>query len=134
MKKTRLVFKSISFLFFTFLLILFVNANANSFIQKSIPEGYEQIRLHGQLELGHGPNDVEAYTDQVNIYVVFHRSFGVVNITLFNELGVSVYSDVVDTTIQQTVIIPISGKPSGTYSVLLESDLGYSEGDFSKTN
>lgn len=33
MKKTRLVFKSISFLFFTFLLILFVNANANSFIQ-----------------------------------------------------------------------------------------------------
>lgn len=86
------------------MLILFVNANANSFIQKSIPEGYEQIHLHGQLELGHGPNDVEAYTDQVNIYVV-------------------------DTTIQQTVIIPISGKPSGTYSVLLESDLGYSEGE-----
>lgn len=98
------------------------------------PTGLQEIHLNGKLDLNHGLNDIETYTDQVNVYVVFHRGFGVVSITLFNELGVSVYSDVVDTAIQQTVVIPISGKPSGIYSVLLESALGYSEGDFSKTN
>lgn len=98
------------------------------------PPNQTPIVLNGRLDYNQGPNDVEAYTDQVNFYVVFHRCFGIVSITLFNELGVSVYSDVVDTAIQQTVVIPISGNPSGTYSVLLESGLGFSEGDFSKTN
>lgn len=132
MKKTKLVFKSISNIVFTFLLMLFVNATASSFIQKSIPEGYEQIPLHGQLELGQGSNDIEAYTDQMNVYVIFHRSFGLVNITLYNEFWMSIYSDVVNTSVQQTVVIPITGTSEGVYTLVLENANGYAEGDYVK--
>lgn len=113
-------------------LSIFGNGLATSYGDN--PPNQTAIVLIGQLDNNQGPNDVEAYTDQVNVYVVFHRSFGVVNITLYNESWVSIYSNVVDTAIQQTVIIPISGTPSGIYSVLLENGLGFSEGDFSKTN
>lgn len=132
MKKTRFVLKSIGFMVFTILLMLFVNAYASSSIQRSIPDGYEQIHLNGQLELGQGSNDIEAYTDQVNVYVIFHRSFGLVNITLYNEFWMSIYSDVVNTSVQQTVVIPITGTSDGVYTLVLENANGYAEGDYVK--
>ena len=102
------------------------------FNEQSNPHGYEEIILIGQLDITHGPDDIEAYTDQNNVYVLFHRDFGYVSITLYAESGAMVYSDVVNTGVQQTVIIPITGVPNGIYTLVLENAFGNSEGDFSK--
>lgn len=100
--------------------------------ENDIPDGNEIIELIGMLDYSQGPNDVEAYTDQMNVYVVFHRSFGLVNITLYNEFWVSIYSDVVNTSVQQTIVIPITGTSEGVYTLVLENANGYAEGDYVK--
>lgn len=41
---------------------------------------------------------------------------------------------VVNTAVQQQVIIPITGFIDGVYSVVLESVTGYADGDFEKNN
>lgn len=96
------------------------------------PPNYNPIELKGKLDVNAGPSDIDAYADANTVYVVFHCNFGYVNITLYNELGLSVYSDVVDTSVQQTVIIPITGAPSGDYILVLENANGYAEGEFNK--
>ena len=48
------------------------------------------------------------------------------------RLNVSIYTDVVNTSVQQTVIIPITGAPNGTYTLVLENTTGYAEGEFNK--
>lgn len=118
--------------------LFFCNANTfnlelNSvFNEHDIPDGNELIELNGLLDNNQGPKDVEAYTDQMNVYVVFHRSFGLVNITLYNEFWMSLYSDVVNTSVQQTVVIPITGTSEGVYTLVLENANGYAEGDYVK--
>ena len=99
---------------------------------KSIPHGNEEIVLIGQLDITHRPDDIEAYTDQNNVYVLFHRDFGYVSITLYAESGATVYSDVVNTDVQQIVIIPFTGVPDGIYTLGLENAFGNSEGGFNK--
>lgn len=117
-----------------FLLVFCLVGISGMCVTTDPPTGLQEIHLNGKLDNNHGTSDIEAYIDQVNVYVVFHRCFGVVNITLYNESWVSIYSDAVDTAIQQTVIIPISGTPQGTYTLVLENAFGYSEGDYDKTN
>lgn len=92
--------------------------------------GADRIVLRGSLDLNYNPNDVEAYVDQNYVYIYFHQNFGNVSITLYNETGVTVYSDVVNTAVQQTVIIPISGFTDTTYVLVLENANGYAEGEF----
>ena len=96
------------------------------------PPSYNIIELTGKLDSSAGINDIEAYFDGNSVYVIFHRDFGYVSITLYAESGAMVYSDVVNTGVQQTVIIPITGVPNGIYTLVLENAFGNSEGDFSK--
>lgn len=94
------------------------------------PTGADKIHLIGQLDLNQGPNDVEAYAADNYVYIYFHRNFGNVNITLYNVTGVIIYNDVVNTAVQQTVIIPIISIVDGPLTLVLENASGYAEGEF----
>lgn len=96
----------------------------------SIPHGAEEIVLHGLLETNAGPEDVEAYIDGDFLYVSFHRSFGNVSITLYNPNNLIIYSGVVNTAVQQLVVIPVSLSAEGIYTIVLDNNSEYAEGDF----
>ena len=94
------------------------------------PSGIEQILLHGRLDTSAGTGDVEAYIGGNNVYIYFNRNFGDVTITLYDPYNYIVYNDVVDTFVQQQVIIPISCLADGLYTIILETQNGFMEGEF----
>ena len=94
------------------------------------PQGYEKIDLQGSLMYGIGPNAIVAGASDVDIYIGFNQSFGNVNISIYNSLGGLVYNTVVNTDVQQVVIIPITSAASGSYIVELNNANGYAEGEF----
>ena len=96
------------------------------------PQGYEKINLQGTLMLGVGPNAVVAGANENSVYIAFNQDFGNVSITIYNGAGLVAYSTVVDTSVQQVVIIPITTAASGTYTVVLDNANGYAEGDFER--
>lgn len=101
-------------------------------IEDNVPTGYEIIELIGDLLYGTNPNAIEAGANRNSVYLHFNQSFGNVNIKIYNATGGLCYSGVVDTTVQQTVIIPISGNNNGTYTVVLDNANGYAEGEFNR--
>lgn len=94
------------------------------------PQGYEKINLQGTLMLGVGPNAVVAGANDEAVYIAFNQDFGNVSITIYNGAGLVAYSTVVNTSVQQVVIIPFFSSASGTYTVELSNAFGYAEGDF----
>ena len=113
------------------LLILFCIVGLSGICETTNPPlGADEIHLVGQLDLNQGPNDIQAYADENYVYIYFHRNFGNVSITLYNVMGVMIYNDVVNTTVQQTVIIPITGIVDSTLTLVLENANGYAEGEF----
>lgn len=94
------------------------------------PPGYEKINLQGSLMFGVGPNAVVAGANENSVYIGFNQDFGNVSISIYNEAGLVVYRTVVDTSVQQVVVIPITSAASGTYTVELSSANGYADGDF----
>ena len=123
-----------------FLIMNAMMATANSFghgpsSSESIsnPYGTEVILLQGTLAYGGQQNNIEAYFDNNCIVLQFYQDYGYVSITLTNTgTGALIYSSVVNTAVQQTVIIPITGAPSGSYTLVLENANGYAEGEFEK--
>ena len=95
-----------------------------------IPSGAEQIKLKGKLDVNAGPDDIEAGATEQAVYLYFNRNFGNVSISLYNATGNLIYSSVVDTSMQQLVVIPINSTVSGTYTVVLDNASGFAEGDF----
>lgn len=102
------------------------------FIENNVPNGYDVIFLHGDLASSIGPNSIVAGASDNAVYIGFNQSFGNVNISIYNAMGGLVYSTVVNTNVQQTIIIPFSNVLSGTYTVELSNANGYVEGDFDK--
>lgn len=100
----------------------------------NMPEGYEVIELHGDLATNVGPNAIVAGANDEAVYIGFNQDFGLVNISIYNSMGGLVYSAVVNTSVQQVVIIPITFATSGTYTVELSNAFGYAEGDFGHLN
>jgi hypothetical protein len=96
----------------------------------NVPHGYEEIVLRGDLIWGIGPNAIAAGANENSVYLHFNQSFGNVSICIYNVAGNLIYSSVVDTSVQQTMIIPISTSVSGTCTVVLNNANGYVEGDF----
>jgi len=96
------------------------------------PQGYEKINLQGTLMYGINPNAVVAGASDNAVYIGFNQDFGNVSITIYNGAGLVVYSTVVDTSVQQVVIIPITTAANGTYTVVLDNANGYAEGDFNR--
>lgn len=128
-------------LFFTILCVMVLstwNAQAITTTTHStcelnlIPNGYDEIILRGDMMFGIGPNSIEAGASDDAVYIQFNQNFGNVNIAIYNSNGQQVYSTVVDTSIQQVVIIPFTTAAADTYNVELSHADGYAEGDFEK--
>jgi len=98
----------------------------------NVPSGYEIIVLRGDLLLNTEPNAIIAGANRNSVYIHFDRSFGNVNVSIYNAAGVLVYNSVADTSVQQTMIIPVTSSVSGTYTVVLDNTNGYAEGDFER--
>lgn len=96
------------------------------------PTGNEKIDLKGQLATSAGPDDVEAYVDSQAVYVYFNQNFGNVSVDLFNDTSGLIYSTVVNTSVQQLLVIPLSSAPSGTYTIELNTFFGHAEGEFGR--
>ena len=100
-------------------------------VEDNVPTGYETINLQGTLMMGTNPNAITAGYSRNAVYVHFNQSFGNVSVALYNEDGVLVYSTVVNTNVQQTLIIPIANNNgNGGYYLTLDNANGYAEGDF----
>ena len=78
------------------------------------------------------PNAIEAGANDDAVYIGFNQSFGNVNISIYNALGGLVYSTVVNTDVQSSIIIPFANVLSGTYTVEVSNANGSVEGDFNK--
>ena len=96
----------------------------------SLPNGYDEIILQGDLLYGIGPKAIEAGASDNAVYIQFNQNFGNVSITIYNGSNLVFYSTVVDTAIQQVVVIPITTATADTYTVVLDNANGYAEGDF----
>ena len=101
-------------------------------MEDNVPTEYEQIHLQGTLMLGTGPNAIVAGANDNSVYLHFNQSFGNVHVLIYNAMGNLIYSNIVDTSVQQTLIIPVFGVVHGTYSVVLNNANGYAEGDFER--
>lgn len=99
-------------------------------VNDNVPTGLEQIFLQGTLMYGVAPNVIVAGANENSVYLHFSRSFGNVNVRIYNDSGLLVYTSIVDTSAQQTVIIPLVGNSNGTYAVELDNANGFAEGYF----
>lgn len=97
-----------------------------------IPPDTTPIELQGMLDYGAGPNDIIATVVGDNVQIYFYRSFGNVNIDLYNGSGVLVYHDSVNTNVQTMVQIPINSNSGGTYTLVLSNGNGVAEGEFDR--
>lgn len=97
-----------------------------------IPTNAEEIRLIGKLDCNAGPDDIEAGATDNAVYLYFNQNFGTVDIKIYNASGGLIYNNVVDTSMQQYVVIPITSVVNGTYTVVLSNANGYAEGDFER--
>jgi len=96
------------------------------------PQGYEEINLQGTLMYGISPNAVVAGASDNAVYIGFNQSFGNVNISIYNGMGGLVYNTVVNTNVQQVVIIPFTSAANGSYIIELSNAFGYADGEFER--
>ena len=96
------------------------------------PQGFDKIILMGDLLFNIGPNAIVAGANDDAVYIGFNQSFGIVNISIYNGIGGLVYSTVVNTDVQQVIIIPFTSAASGSYIVELSNANGYADGNFDK--
>jgi hypothetical protein len=92
----------------------------------------DEIVLQGVLETGANPDDIGASVNEDVVQVYFSRSFGNVSLSLYNGNNMLIYSGVVNTGVQQLVVIPINGMASGTYTLVLSNNNGVAEGEFER--
>lgn len=99
---------------------------------KNMPNEFELINLMGDLLFAIGPNSIEAGVSDDAVYIGFNQNLGNINISIYNGMGILVYNDVVDTSVQPTVIVPFQTAASDTYTLELSNGTGYAEGVFNK--
>ena len=97
-----------------------------------MPNEFDKIDLRGDLLMNVGPNAIVAGASDDAVYIGFNQSFGNVNISIYNGMGGLVYNTVVNTNVQQVIIIPFTSAASGSYIVELSNANGYADGDFDK--
>ncbi len=108
------------------------NLNPTEIQKSDVPPGMTEIVLQGTLDLNHRPNSFEAYADGDFVYICFNQNFGFVSIMIMTESGSVIYDNTINTAVQSTCIIPISGFNTGTYTLILNDANDYAEGDFIK--
>lgn len=95
-----------------------------------LPPDYDLIELSGNLVLNAGPNAVEAGFNETSVYIQFNQNLGYVSVTVINPYGLTIYTGVVNTAVQQLVVIPVSLSAEGIYTIVLDNTSEYAEGDF----
>lgn len=130
MKKKNLLLVGLCVFFLAVCETRAFNPQASTLSGKDLPHGYEELELHGNLMLSVGPNAIIAGVGEDAVYIQFNQSFGFVAISLYNESGVMIYYNVVNTSVQQVVVIPINNANSGSYTLELNNAVGYAEGSF----
>lgn len=98
--------------------------------QEALPEGYDIIDLYGDLMYSCNPGTIEAGIGENDIYIHFNQNLETVSIYLYNDSGVLLYHNLVNTAYQQTVIIPINSAYQGSYYLEINNATGYAGGDF----
>lgn len=99
---------------------------------KDVPNGFEEIVLQGSLVFSPGSNPIEAGFNDNSIYIQFNQNFGNVTVTVYNPNDLIIYIGVVNTAVQQLLVIPVTFSSEGTYTIVLENATGYADGDFDK--
>lgn len=130
MKKVLLSVLFIGWLFFSSALSSGITAyNGSEEITETDP-----IILEGELETGSGlRSGVDPVTCELQGNIIkstFHKNVGNLLVTLTNYTGETVYETIVDTSVQPQVIIPLSGLPSGIFTITFSNGSGYLYGDF----
>ncbi len=106
---------------------LFIEENSDE-----LPPDYDVIELKGSLVLNVGHIAVEAGFNETSVYIQFNQNLGNVTVTVYNPGGSTIYSGVVNTAVQQLLVIPMTFSTEGTYTVVIENATGYADGDFEK--
>lgn len=137
MKKKALIFASLCILgFFTWHTqaanIELTYLTITNRWEHNIPHGYDEIVLQGTLTFAVSPNAIEAGANCNSVYLHFNQNFGDVSIKIYNSSGSLCYNGVVNTSVQQTVIVSIAGAASGDYVLELNNTSDYAEGEFNK--
>ena len=109
-----------------------MNSIPIAFVEREMdmPPGYDEIVLLGDLMTNVNPNAIEAGVGENDIYIHFNQNLETVSIYLYNDSGVLLYHNLVNTAYQQTVIIPINSAYQGSYYLEIDNATGYAEGDF----
>ena len=106
-----------------------------SFIERKtvdLPPDYDEIVLKGSLMLNAGPNAFDAGVNENSVYIRFNQNLGYVSVTIINPYGWTIYNDVVNTAVQQVLVVPISFTAEGIYTIILDNADDNAEGDFVK--
>lgn len=93
-------------------------------VEDNVPTGFEVIELQGSLMYGVSPDAIVAGASRNAVYIHFNQSFGNVNISIYNADGNLCYNGVVNTSVQQTVIIPITSNNDGQCYIVLNNANG----------
>lgn len=104
---------------------LTIDSNTNE-----LPPDYDVIELKGCLVLNAGTTAVEAGFNETSVYIQFNQNLGYVSITIINPYGLTIYTGVVNTAVQQVVVIPVSLSAEGLYTIVLDNAVEYAEGEF----
>ena len=104
--------------------------NSISETTDELPPSYDVIKLQGSLVFSPGSNPIEAGVNDNSIYIQFNQNFGNVTVTVYNPYGLTIYTGVVNTAVQQVVVIPVSLSAEGLYTIYLDNASEYAEGEF----
>ncbi len=94
----------------------------------------EPVDLKGELDPGPGlRSGGDVITAEVQgsvIMALFHKDVGNLLVTLTDGVGETVYEATVNTSVQPQAFIPLSGLPSGIYTITFSNSFGSMYGDF----
>ena len=102
-------------------------------IPSTIAETEDPIFLEGLLQTGDlrsGGDVITAELQDGVIMALFHKDVGSLLVTITDEAHGTVYETTVNTSVQQQLLIPLSGVPFGTYTITLSNERGEMRGEF----
>ena len=120
-------------LFFALLSCISLLLYGVTFVSSQNTGDSNPIILEGDLKTGSLRSCSDAVSAEVQgniIMILFHKDVGNLLITLTNDMGNTVYDATVNTSVQQQAFIPLSGLPSGIYTITFSNGSGALWGDF----
>lgn len=95
----------------------------------------DPINLRGALRTGDlrsGGDIISAEIQSGIIIALFHKDVGSLLVTITDGVSNTIYKATINTSVQQQVLIPLSGLPSGIYTITFNNERGEMWGKFDK--